>query len=157
MILRKGTFVLALVFFATAAVGCGMHRHKTVKLEEVPTAARTVIQTHVGGGEIDSIKHKEKHGKHIYKVHYKTEGRDYELKVTEAGGVVEWEKHLKIEELPDAVRATVERETGGAEIEELVQESEKGKIFYEVEFKKDGKEHEVKIAEDGTVLERETE
>ena len=62
-----------------------------------------------------------------------------------------------MEELPPAVQETVKVESAGAEIKELVMESEEGKTFYEVEFEKDGKEYEVKILEDGTVLKRETE
>ncbi|MEE8269985.1 MAG: hypothetical protein V3R23_08200, partial [Nitrospinaceae bacterium] len=42
--------------------------------------------------------------------------------------------------------------SAGAEIKELaLLETEEGKIFYEIEFEKDGKEHKIKIAEDGTV------
>ena len=62
-----------------------------------------------------------------------------------------------MEDLPPAVRETVKAESGGGKIKELALETEGGKTFYEVEFEKDGKEHEIKIAEDGTVLERETE
>lgn len=158
MIVRKWTLFLILTAFMTGAAGCGMMSgKKTVKLEEVPPAARAVIETYTEGAEIGSIKAKHKEGKHVYKVCYKKDGRDFELKVTEAGDVEEWEKHVTMDELPGAVRATVEQETGGAKIEELVQETEDGKMFYEVEFEKDGKEHEVKIAEDGSILEREME
>jgi uncharacterized membrane protein YkoI len=62
-----------------------------------------------------------------------------------------------IDELPPAVRATVERETTGGQIEEIERESKDGRVVYEVEFTRDGLEIELEIAEDGTVLEREEE
>jgi uncharacterized membrane protein YkoI len=62
-----------------------------------------------------------------------------------------------IDELPPAVRATVERETTGGQIEEIERESKDGRVVYEVEFTRDGLEIELEVAEDGTVLEREEE
>ena len=132
--------------------GCAMFS-KEVKLEDVPPAAQAVIQAHTSGGTIEEITCKKKEGKHLYK----KDGREFELKVDDEGNVLEIEESMKMEYLPPAVQETVKAESAGGKIKELVLETEKGKTFYEVEFEKDGKEHEVKIAEDGTVLERETE
>ncbi|MGP0628694.1 hypothetical protein ACTRW9_03215 [Nitrospina sp. 32_T5] len=138
--------------------GCGLlHGKKTVTLDEVPEPARSVIQTHTSGNDIQSIKVKHKDGQHLYIVHYRTGVELAELKVTEKGTVKEWEQGVKLEDLPEAVRATVTRLTDRTEVKELVKEIEDGHMFYEVEFVKDGKENEVKIAEDGSILEWETE
>lgn len=136
--------------------GCAMFS-KEVKLEDVPPAAQAVIQSHTSGGMIEEITCEKEEGKHLYKVEYKKDGREFELKVDDEGNVLEIEESMKMEDLPPAVQETVKAESAGGKIKELVLETEKGKTFYEVEFKKDGKEYEVKIAEDGTVLERETE
>jgi len=158
MIVRKWTLFLILGLFIAGAAGCGtMHGKKTTTLDKVPPAAQSVIETYVGDGKIESIEVEDEEGQHTYEVHYLKGERRFELEVNEKGDVEEWEKHVTMDELPGAVRATVEQETGGAKIEELVHESEDGKMFYEVEFEKDGKEHEVKIAEDGSILEREME
>jgi uncharacterized membrane protein YkoI len=136
--------------------GCAMFS-KEVKLEDVPTAAQAVIQTHTSGGKIEKITCDKDDGKHFYKVEYQKDGREFELEVDEDGKVMEMEEILAMEDLPPAVQATVKTETAGGKIKELALETEDGKTFYEVEFEKDGKEHKVKIAEDGTVLEREKE
>jgi uncharacterized membrane protein YkoI len=130
---------------------------KEVKLEDVPSAAQAVIQTLTSGGTIETITCEKEDGKHFYKVEYKKDGREFELEVDDDGKVLETEEILAMEDLPPAVQETVKTESAGGKIKELALETEDGKTFYEVEFEKNGKEHEVKIAEDGIVLERETE
>jgi hypothetical protein len=61
---------------------------------------------------------------------------------------------MKLEQLPAAVRATVERETKGGRITDIEQDHEGGQLIYEVEFTLDGKEYELDIAADGKLLER---
>jgi uncharacterized membrane protein YkoI len=145
-----------LLIFTVALNGCALFS-KEVKLEDVPSAAQTVIQSHTSGGTIEKITCEKEEGKHFYKVEYKKDGREFELQVDDEGKILETEEILAMEDLPPAVRETVKAESGGGKIKELALETEGGKTFYEVEFEKDGKEHEVKIAEDGTVLEREME
>ena len=136
--------------------GCALFS-KEVKLEDVPSAAQAVIQSHTSGGTIEKITCEKEEGEHFYKVEYTKDGREYELQVDDDGKVLETEEILAMDALPPAVLETVKAESAGGEIKELALETEDGKTFYEVEFEKDGKEHEVKIAEDGTVLEREVE
>jgi len=145
-----------LLILIVAMNGCALFS-KEVKLEDVPPAAQAVIQSHTSGGTIEKITCEKEEGKHFYKVEYKKEGREFELQVDDKGNVLEIEESMNMEDLPPAVQETVKAESAGGEIKELVLETEGDKTFYEVEFEKDGKEHEVKIAEDGTVLERETE
>ena len=61
---------------------------------------------------------------------------------------------LTLEQLPAAVRATVERETKGGQITDIERDREAGKTIIEVEFILDGKSYELDVAEDGTLLER---
>lgn len=156
MFFRKLMVPGVLLILAVAFNGCEMFS-KEMKLEDVPPAVQAVIESHTSGEAIEKITREKEEGKDFYKVEYKKDGREFELEVDEDGKVLEVEEFMKMEELPPAVQATVKAESAGAEIKELVLETEEGKTFYEVEFEKDGKEHEVKIAEDGTVLERETE
>jgi hypothetical protein len=62
---------------------------------------------------------------------------------------------IKASDLPEAERATLEKEAPGAEIEEIEKEEENGQVIYEIEVKIDGKEMELEIAADGTLLEKE--
>jgi uncharacterized membrane protein YkoI len=156
MFFRQLMVPCVVLILTVALNGCALFS-KEVKLDDVRPAAQTVIQAQTSGGTIEKITCEKEEGKHFYKVEYKKDGREFELQVDDDGKVLETEEILAMEDLPPAVLETVKAESAGGEIKELALETEGGKTFYEVEFKKDGKEHEIKIAEDGTVLERETE
>ncbi len=67
------------------------------------------------------------------------------------------EENVNLDQVPPAVRATILKEAQGVKITEIERETEDGKTIYEAEFLKDGRETEIKVAPDGTVLAREIE
>ncbi len=156
MVRIKWIFPKALLVAAILLSGCAL-LSKEVKFEDVPAAAQKVIQQHTAGGTVKKITCEKEDEKHFYKVEYDKDGRQHELEVDDTGKILEMEKILNMEDLPAPVRKTVETESAGGEIKELALETEGDKTFYEVEFEKGGKDHEVKISEDGKVLEREEE
>ena len=62
------------------------------------------------------------------------------------------DEHLKMDELPPAVKQTVERETKGAVVREIEREDEDGKAVYEVEYTKAGGKWELHVGANGKVL-----
>ena len=66
------------------------------------------------------------------------------------------ETHLTMDQVPAAVKATLERESAGAKVEEIEKETEHGRTFYEAEIVKNGQASYVHVAEDGKVLKRES-
>ena len=66
------------------------------------------------------------------------------------------ETHLTMDQVPAAVKATIEKESAGAKVEEIEKETEGGRTFYEAEIVKDGRTSYVHVAENGKVLKRET-
>lgn len=64
----------------------------------------------------------------------------------------EKEETVTLDQLPAAVRATLENEAKGGTIDEIEKETEDGKVVYEAEITKNGKTYEVEIAEDGTLI-----
>ena len=67
----------------------------------------------------------------------------------------EEEVTVKYADVPLAVRKTFEKEAPGVKIEEVEKETEDGKTTYEAEVTIDGKNYEIEVAEDGTLLEKE--
>jgi len=61
---------------------------------------------------------------------------------------------LRLDQLPEAVRATVDREVKGGQITDIEQDQEGGKLIFEVEFTFEGKEYELDVGADGALLER---
>jgi len=77
------------------------------------------------------------------------------LAVVLAAPAVAGADSVPLEQVPAAVRAAIEREVGDGRLEEIERETRDGRPVYEVEFTRNNTEHEVLIAEDGTVLKRE--
>ena len=61
---------------------------------------------------------------------------------------------VKMEDLPAAVKTTVQREAKGKKIESIEKETKNGKTIYEVELVSNGKGQEIEISATGKVLER---
>jgi len=73
-------------------------------------------------------------------------------------GKKEKDQTLTLDQLPPAVRATLEAQAQGCTIEEIEKETEDGNTVYSADIvKADGTKSEVKIAEDGTLLPPEVE
>jgi len=66
-------------------------------------------------------------------------------------------KDVSLSEVPQAVRATIERELKDAEINDIERDKDDGKIVYEVDAENDDRQVKLKIAENGTLLEKEEE
>jgi len=68
------------------------------------------------------------------------------------------EKDVTIDQVPEAVKATILKEAGDNKIEEIEEVSQDGKvIYYEAEWKTGGKEIEIKVDPNGKLLSREIE
>jgi uncharacterized protein YpmB len=66
-------------------------------------------------------------------------------------------EEVSLDQVPDAVKQTIQHETKGGKLDSIEEEHKKGKpIVYEVEYTAaDGKEYELKISEDGKLLKKE--
>ena len=68
----------------------------------------------------------------------------------------EQETPVTLDSVPAAVREAIRTESGGAPVQKIVREDEKGKTIYEATITKDGKTYEVEMDETGKILERES-
>jgi hypothetical protein len=59
---------------------------------------------------------------------------------------------VKFDDCPAAVKATLTAEAKGAKIESVDKETDDGKTIYEADVTIDGKNHEIKVAEDGKLI-----
>lgn len=74
-----------------------------------------------------------------------------------ASGCASQETTVTMNDLPPAVRATLEKEIAGGKISEIEKETKGGKVVYSADAKIDGKEYEIAIAEDGKLISKEIE
>ena len=64
------------------------------------------------------------------------------------------EQKVTIDQIPPAVKATIEQETKGGALKEIEKVSQDGKTAYGADIVMNGKEQQTLIAEDGTVIKR---
>jgi len=67
------------------------------------------------------------------------------------------EVKIKLSDCPAAVQETLKKEAGGAEIKEVDKETDDGKTVYKTDVTIDGKEVEIKVAEDGKLISKKVE
>jgi uncharacterized membrane protein YkoI len=65
-----------------------------------------------------------------------------------------WKKEIRMtmDELPAPVRIAMQKVTAGSTVMQIEKIESGGKVTYEVEYRKDGKDHETYFAEDGTIV-----
>lgn len=145
-----------------------------VELKDLPQAVQKTINEQAAGGKIREIEREKEDGTTFYEVDITKNGKRMEFKVGETGKLLTqpmsaaerasrkvrdktsgfFDNDLTIEQLSPEAQATVKKETAGGEITEIEQEKEDGLTFYEVEFEKDGEDHEIRVDQSGKVVKR---
>ena len=116
-------------------------------LESVPKAAAQALRTRSGGVALNKVDREVEGGVEMWEATWFENGRKHEAKVNAAGVVVEHEVEVPEAEVPPAVRATAETAVGkGAQFVRHMTGN------YEAELVVGGKEKEVMIAPDGTIV-----
>jgi hypothetical protein len=67
------------------------------------------------------------------------------------------EQKVALDQVPAAVKATILKEAEGGKVGDVEREVKDGKTVYEADVEKDGKEFELKVAEDGTLIAKKAE
>ena len=75
------------------------------------------------------------------------EGKEKSAEAPEAG-----ETKLRLNETPAAVRATIEKELKGADLEDIAMKKRQGKTIYETDIIKNGHKWEVIVGENGEII-----
>ncbi len=139
------TFLLCSIL-AVLSLGC----QQIVSGQEVPQAVQANFER-MYPGEKDPDWHVDSHG--YYEAKFKIDGIRYRADYTKDGEWYETETNIKVKELPKAIRKVIKKQFSYYEIEEVekVQHHSKG-LFYDVEFKRPGKNKDVEFKEDGSIL-----
>ncbi len=91
-----------------------------------------------------------------YEVNFKINKIEWSAKFDKAGKLLEAEQEIKVSELPQIVKQSIEKEFPGGKIDEAEKATlSDNKIVYEVEVKKSKKIFEVQISVDGKILKKE--
>lgn len=149
----------------TWAAKSNEEREVKVTLDQVPSAVKTAIEQKRQGAKIEEIEKETEGGKSTFEIEIVQDGKKSEIKFAEDGKVIGREENdqddgdedvkLTLDQVPAAVKATLQRESQGAEIKAVEQEEEDGRKVYAADLLKGKEKSEIKVAEDGKFLERE--
>jgi hypothetical protein len=147
-----------------------------IKLTEAPQAAQDAITKEAKGAKVETIDKETRDGKTVYEADAVVDGKNHEIVVDADGKVIsnkldmeEDEKGEKgekgekdevkvpLDQVPAAVKATFAKESDNADVKEVEKETEDGKAAYETTVTVNGKQYEIKVAEDGTLLKKKLE
>lgn len=138
------------VGMAGLAAGCAStkagsaQKEGRVSLEELSGPARATVEKETAGGQIDKIDMEVEKGKLVYDVEATVGGKHVEFLIADAdGAVLGTEISIEYGELPEAVRAAVEKYFGSATGLKAMKGVEYGETSYEIEGLKNGKTVEV--------------
>ena len=117
---------------------------------QAPEAVKKTFQAKYPG-ENDPDWHKDSHG--YYEAHFKKDGIHYRADFNADGTWVETENSIDEDDLPEAIKKVIEDKFDDEDINEVerVDSATKG-VFYDVEFKKKGKNKDVEFRADGTII-----
>ena len=162
-----------------------LERETEIALKDVPEAARETILKEAAGSKVNEVEKVVAGDRVAYEAEWKADGKEIEITVSTAGKVLkreveeedddgdddgdddhkqgreekqeDGEVDVTLDQVPDAVKATILKEAAGNKIEEIERETRNGRTVYEAEWKVGGKEIEINVAPDGTLLKKETE
>jgi len=146
------------------------------QLSEAPAAVQATVKQVVSSAEIEDVDRETKDGQVVYDVEVKQEGLNRHLKIAENGtlladsnnrdsrGIGERVRErvglgsdrnassMTLDQVPTAVQKTIKENCDVGTLKPIKRETRNGRVQYDVEFEKEGKNLRLTIADDGTVL-----
>ena len=124
-----------------------------VKMKDLPAAVQKTVLEQSKGATVRGLTKEVEDGKTFYELELKVNGHTKDVLMDPAGAIVTIEEQVTLASLPAAVRTAFETQAGKAKIllvESITQNN--AIVAYEAHLKKAGKESEIKVKPDRTLL-----
>lgn len=146
------------------------------QLSEAPAPVQATVKRLVSSAEIEDVDRETKNGQVVYDVEVKQEGLNRHLKIAENGTLLSDSNAqgntrigervrervgldrdrnasaMTLEQVPAAVQKTIRENCDVGTLKPIKQETRNGRVQYDVEFEKEGKNLRMTIADDGTIV-----
>jgi predicted aspartyl protease len=131
----------------------GLASEVTIKMKDLPTAVRKTVEEQSKGATLHGLSKEVEGGKTYYEAELKVNGRNKDVLIDATGVVVEIEEEAALDSLPEAARASIEKQAGKRRIVSVESVTKNNNIVaYEAKFQGTGKTSEIKVASDGTLM-----
>ena len=134
-------------------------KEEKVPLDKLPAAVKDAIKARFPGAKLGEANKETKKDETVYEVELKQKDQEYEVSITPEGKIIQVEREIDIQELPQAVVRAINKKYPRAELKEAEEVTKGDKITsYEVEFvTSDKKELELNVDPSGKIIEEEFE
>lgn len=161
-IIRIAAFIGASIMSLNAA--------DKVPFNDLPEQVKQTIKAQNPNAAVKEVERATREGRTVYEVEFTQAGRNSKISVAEDGtlvpdttsGLADRAKRavdrfarvasLKLADVPEGVRKTIETEAKGREVADIDRETWNRRTVYEVEFAQTGRNAQIHIAEDGTIV-----
>ncbi|HWN94605.1 MAG TPA: PepSY-like domain-containing protein [Methylomirabilota bacterium] len=150
--------------------------YRGTQLSETPAAVQASVKRVVSNAEIEDVDRETRNGRTVYDVEVKQEGLNRHLKIAEDGSVLADSNNrdsrtfgervrerigidqntdastMTLDQLPAAAQKTIRDNTEVGTLKPIKRETRDGRVQYDVEAEKDGKNLRLTVGEDGTLL-----
>ncbi|MEO6036748.1 MAG: hypothetical protein ABIQ35_15970, partial [Verrucomicrobiota bacterium] len=131
-----------------------------------PDAVKRAARSVAGANRIEDAERGTLDGRSVYELAFKENGVHNEVRIAEDGtivqrigggtqlGAIDTRTKLTAKDVPAPVRKAIRAQVGSGEVNDIDRMTLNGRTVYEVGFKREkgGAQHEVRIAEDGTIV-----
>jgi uncharacterized membrane protein YkoI len=133
-----------------------VHAAENSLLSQLPGAVQEVVKREFAEARVTGIDDDDYEGIPVYEIEAETaDGRELAIEVGKDGTIYQKDEEVRLKDLPPAVLAAIKKQLGDVGPDDLKRMTEYGKVYYEIRAEGMGKEVELKIETDGTILEKE--
>ncbi len=146
-------FVVCLMGFSGQVLAVEMEGKS---LSALPAAVQAVVKREFPGGYIDEIDESDFDEIFVHQVDgTSADGIEFQLEIGADGTLYQKDEKINFRDIPATVLATLKKHLGDVTPDNYKRMTEYGMVYYEINARGLGKEVEMKIKVDGTVLEKE--
>ncbi len=165
------SYTISLIAAAALLVGCNQSvQTASERFNELPPAVQKTVRAQSPNGEIVDVSKTTSNGADAYKVEFRGEGNSNPKVLVAADGSLlssdfaktpgaiekmltpTGAKGTPFSSLPLAAQKTIQQQSPNGQIDSITRHEDNGRVIYEVEFKDQGKNPTIKVADDGTLV-----
>jgi uncharacterized membrane protein YkoI len=120
-----------------------------IQMKDLPAPVQKAVQEQSNGATIRGFTKEIENGKTEYEAELTVNGHGKDVSFDSSGNVVDVEEEVKLETLPPAARAAIQKAAAGGQLRKVEAVTEHGKSFYEASIRKGGRSTEIQIDSNG--------
>ncbi len=163
-------YFIPLMAAAALLVGCQKNiQNASEKFNSLPPAVQKTVRAQAPNAEIADVSQTTVNGTEAYEVTFNEQGRNPKVVVAPDGKLISSDlakpagaldraltptgaTGTPLSALPEAAQKTIREHAPNAQITSITRHTDNGRTIYEVEFKDQGKNPTMKVAEDGSLV-----